>query len=173
MPEKNNKMREPLIEKVTLNIGVGQAGDALENAKTLLEKLSGSKAVPTSAKNRNPTFKIRKGDLIGAKTTLRGAQAGDFLKKAFEAANNRISLRSIDTCGNFSFGIPEYIEFPGAKYDPVIGMLGFEVSVTMKRKGGFRVAKRRRNRSKISKSHRLTQEEVVQFLQEKFNVKAE
>ena len=96
---KENKMREPTIEKITLNVGVGQSGEALENAKALLERLSGCRAVPTQARSRNPTFKIRKGDLIGVKSTIRGEKAIEFLKKAFEANDMRLSLRSIDQIG--------------------------------------------------------------------------
>ena len=137
-----NKMKEIVIDKVTLNIGVGKAGQELENAKTLLQRLSGAKAVPTHAKSRNPVFHIRKGDIIGTKATLRRAPAFEFLKKALKVKTFTLPARSFDKEGNFSFGVPEYIEFPGAKYDPQIGMMGFDVCVTLRRRG-FRVARRR------------------------------
>ncbi len=173
MENEPNPMRGLCIEKITLNMGVGQSGEALENAKTLLERLSGCKAVATAARARNPTFKIKKGDLIGAKTTVRGAKVPDFLKKAFIARGNRISSRSIDPLGNFSFGVPEYIEFPGAKYDPKLGILGFEVAVTMKRKGGFRVAKRKRARGRLPKIQHVTPDETAEFIRQEFGVAVE
>ncbi|MEM4634210.1 MAG: 50S ribosomal protein L5, partial [Candidatus Anstonellaceae archaeon] len=165
-------MREVMIEKVTLNIGVGKSGQELENAKTLLERLSGAKAVPTKAKSRNPVFRIKKGDIIGTKTTLRGKAALDFVKKALKVKGFVLPSRSFDKDGNFSFGVPEYIEFPGAKYDPQIGMLGFDVCVTLCRRG-FRVGKRRRGRSKIGKKHRLSKEDGIAFARDVLSVKVE
>jgi large subunit ribosomal protein L5 len=73
------------IEKVTVNIGVGEAGDKLDKAYSLLEKLTSQKPIKTLAKTRNPTFKIRKGLTIGVKTTLRKKKAVEFLKRSFEA----------------------------------------------------------------------------------------
>ncbi|MFH1306459.1 MAG: 50S ribosomal protein L5 [Candidatus Micrarchaeota archaeon] len=175
MEEKNNAkpnpMREVVIDKITLNIGAGQAGQELENAKTLLQRLSGRTAIETLAKVRNPTFGIRKGDPIGAKTTLRGKEAVEFVKKALKAKDFGLKKKNFDNLGNFSFGVPEYIEFPGAKYDPKIGMIGFDVCITLKRKGGWRVSKRRRAKSGISKKHRLSKEDGIKFAEEKLGVK--
>jgi len=168
---KQNPMRDVVIDKVTLNIGVGHAGDELENAKTLLERLSGSKAIETLAKVRNPVFHIKKGDPIGAKTTLRGPGSVEFVKKALKARDSMLSKKNFDVYGNFSFGVAEYIEFPGAKYDPKIGMIGFDVCVTMKRKAGWRVSRRRHAKSTISKSHRLSREDGIVFAREKLGAK--
>lgn len=169
--KKANPMREIEIEKVTLNIGVGKGGEKLENAKKLLERLSGCKAVPTKAKVRNPVFRIKKGDMIGTKTTMRGKAALEFLKKALQAKDNSLPARSFDNLGNFSFGIGEYIEFPGAKYDPKIGIIGFDVCVTLRRKGGRRVALRRRGRAKIGKAHLLTKSEGIEFAKNVLGIK--
>ena len=166
-----NQMLGVVIEKVTLNIGVGQAGQELENAKTLLERLSGGTAIETLAKVRNPIFHIKKGDPIGAKTTLRGNGAAEFVKKALKVRDYTLSSRVFDALGNFSFGVPEYIEFPGAKYDPKIGIIGFDVCVTLKRKGGWRVIKRRYAKSKISKSHRLSKEDGMRFARDVLGAK--
>lgn len=165
-----NAMKDIVIEKVTVNIGVGDGGKPLENARKLLEKLTGNKAVLTKAKVRNPSFHLKKGKEIGTKTTIRGQAAVEFLKKALVVKENKIAQRSFDAAGNFSFGVPEYIEFPGAKYDPEIGILGFDVCVTLARKGGKRVAIRRRKRAKIGKHHLISKEEGMQFAQEKLGV---
>jgi large subunit ribosomal protein L5 len=163
MAEENNPMRAVKVDKVTLNIGVGGAGEELENAKTLLGRLTGKKAVQTLARVRNPVFKIKKGDPIGAKVTLRGNDALAFLKRALHVKENRLSERNFDREGNFSFGVPEYIELPDAKYDPKIGIIGFDVCVTLKRKGGWRCARRRRGGGQIGAGHRLNREECVEF----------
>jgi large subunit ribosomal protein L5 len=167
-----NKMRDVVVDKVTLNIGVGKAGQELENARDLLMKLSGATAVPTHAKMRNPLFHIKKGDIIGTKATLRGPSSVEFVKKALKVKAYTISSRSFDKEGNFSFGVPEYIEFPGAKYDPKIGMLGFDVCVTLRRRG-FRVARRRRARAKMGGGHRLTKQDGMEFAKMKFGLKVE
>jgi len=167
-----NKMKDVVVDKVTLNIGVGKAGQELENAKTLLQRLSGAKAVPTHAKVRNPVFRIKKGDIIGTKATLRGPTAIEFVKKALKVKGFALPARSFDKEGNFSFGVPEYIEFPGAKYDPQIGMLGFDVCVTLRRRG-FRVARRRRGQAKIGGSHRLSQDDGIAFAKETFSMNVE
>jgi large subunit ribosomal protein L5 len=167
-----NKMRETIVDKVTLNIGVGAAGQELENAKTLLERLSGAKAVPTHAKVRNPVFRIKKGDIIGTKATLRGPGAIEFVKKALKVKAFTLPSRSFDKEGNFSFGVPEYIEFPGAKYDPQIGMLGFDVCVTLRRRG-FRVCRRRRGKTHVGHHHRLTKEDGMEFARSILSAKVE
>ncbi|MFA6035708.1 MAG: 50S ribosomal protein L5 [Candidatus Micrarchaeia archaeon] len=165
-----NPMRGLKVEKVTINIGAGQAGQVLENAKLLLKKLTGRTPATTVALARNPVFKLRKGDTIGAKVTLRRAPAIEFLKKAFETAGNRLSMRSFDRVGNFSFGIREYIDFPGVKYDPQIGMMGFDVCVTLNRLGGKRVKVRRRAQSKPRNSYAITKEEAMEFVKKMFGV---
>ncbi|MEW6328938.1 MAG: 50S ribosomal protein L5 [Candidatus Micrarchaeota archaeon] len=165
-------MSEVRIDKVTLNIGVGEGGQKLENAKILLERLSGRKAVPTAARVRNPVFKIRKGEPIGAKVTLRRGAALEFLKKSLDAVDSKLPARVFDNSGNFAFGIREYIDFPGAKYDPKIGILGFDVCVTLA-KPGKRVEARRRARARIPRAHRVRKEEAMEFLRKNFNVTIE
>ncbi len=151
------------IDKVTLNIGTGAPGERLENAKALLEKLSGSKAVVTKAHTRNPTFKIRKGDDIGTKVTLRKARALDVLKRCLEAIDNSLSQRSFDSTGNVSFGVKEYIDVPGIKYDPKIGMMGFDVCVTLS-KPGIRIQRRRVEQTRVPKIQRVSKQEAIEYL---------
>ncbi|MEM3555348.1 MAG: 50S ribosomal protein L5 [Candidatus Micrarchaeia archaeon] len=162
-------MREIKIEKVTANIGVGEGGEKLERCLALLTNLAGRQAVKTLARVRNPTFKIKKGDPIGVKVTLRGKEAEEFLMKALDAVDKKISSNCFDEHGNFSFGVKEYIDFPGAKYDPKLGIVGFDVCVTLKRKG-WRVEERRRGKSKIGGRHRITREEGMTFAKEKLGV---
>ena len=68
-------------------------------------------------------------------STMRGAVAREFLGKLLQSLENKLDPSKFDTNGNFSFGIPEYIEIPGVEYDPDIGIMGFDVSVTLTRPG--------------------------------------
>ncbi len=165
-------MREILIEKVTVNIGTGQPGERLDNAKALIERLTGRKAIETNAKRREPAFKLRKGLEIGTKITLRGKEAEGFLEKALAAKRKVLNGRNFDRSGNFSFGVAEYIDFPGAKYDPGIEMYGFDVCVTLKRPGK-RVSVRRIRKSKVGKKHLISKDEAVEFMKTRFGVKIE
>lgn len=165
-----NPMRELRIEKVTVNMGVGSAGEGLDHAKELLERLTDKKPIETKAKTRNPVFNLRKGLPIGAKVTLRGKEALEFLEKAFTANKNTVKESYFDKFGNMSFGVAEYIDFPGIKYDPTIGMVGFDVCVTINRKGK-RVKIRRIRKSTIGKKHLVTAEESKRFIVDKFKVK--
>jgi large subunit ribosomal protein L5 len=162
-------MREVKLEKVTVNIGVGETGERLQKAKSLLERLTNKTAALTKAKQREQAFNIRKGDTIGVKVTLRGEEAATFLKNAFDAVDFKFNKKSIDRLGNFAFGVKEYIDFPKAKYDPTIGLIGFDVCGTMSRPGK-RVEIRRRLRSAMRRTHRVTPEETADFLVKNFKV---
>ncbi|MDD5317480.1 MAG: 50S ribosomal protein L5 [Candidatus ainarchaeum sp.] len=167
---KGNPMRDIRVEKVTLNIGVGESGQKLENAKALLTKVCGKKPMTTLAKVRSPTWRIKPGDPIGAKVTLRGGDAVGVLKRALEAVDKRLEESSFDRRGNFSFGVREYIDFPGVKYDPKIGILGFDVCVTLSRKGA-RVTRRRRMKARrLGAGHVVTADEARAFAARDFGV---
>jgi len=168
--ELGNPMREIRIEKVTVNMGVGEGGEKLAKAEKLLEEITGQKPVRTYAKVTNQTFGIRKGMPIGCKVTLRKAKAEEFLKKAFAAVDNKIKKESFDREGNLSFGIREHIDIPGMKYDPKVGIFGMDVCVTMERPG-YRVKRRRIQKRKIPYSHRVTREESIAFFEKEFNIK--
>ncbi len=167
--KQENPMREIRIEKVTLNIGTKTVNDS-ETAYQLLEKLVSRKPVLTYTKKRS-TFGFPQGRSIGAKVTLRGKEAEEFLKSAIVAKEGIILEKSFDWTGNVSFGIKEYIDLPKAQYDPSIGVMGFDVSVTLERPG-YRV-KKRRDKSKVGENHRITKEEAMEFMKEKFGVKFE
>lgn len=160
-------MRQPKLDKVTLNVGSGAARERLQSAKDLLEKITGHKAVLTAAKDRNPTWKLRKGDTIGAKVTLRGKDAADILQKSLEAVDYRVPAKSFDRSGNVAFGVREYIDFPGMKYDPKIGMMGFDVCVSLA-KPGARIARRRIGRTKVPAKQRVKPEEAKAFMESRF-----
>jgi large subunit ribosomal protein L5 len=167
---KNNIMRNIQIEKVTLNMGVGEAGDKLKKAKKLLQMISKEKPIETRTMKRIPTWKVRPKLAIGCKVTLRSKKADTILRRLLKAKEG-LSEKNLDSSGNLSFGIPEYIDIPDAEYDPELGIVGFEASVTFERPG-YRI-KRRLNHKKIPKSHRITKEEVMSFLKENYELRDE
>lgn len=155
------------IDKVTLNVGVGSAGEKLEKAKTLLEKVSGQKPVETYARKRIPTWNLRKGLAIGCKVTLRGQKAVEVLNRTLTANEKKIRGRSFDNTGNVCFGVKEYIDVPGMKYDPNIGMMGMDVCVSLE-KHGYRVKRRKRGQAAVNT--RITPEEAIEFMKGNFGV---
>ena len=161
-----NKMQEIKIEKLTFNIGVGDSGTKLDKATKLLTILTGQKPIPTKAKKRIPTWGLRPGLTIGSKVTLRKNQDA-MLKKMLESRGNKLSENTIGA-GTFSFGIPEYIQIPDAKYDVEIGIMGLSVAATLERPG-FRI-KKRLNKCKIAKKHLISKEDTINFLKTRFNV---
>ncbi len=163
-------MKQIRIEKLTLNMGVGKPGPDLEKALKLLNLLTNKKPVETKSQKRIPTWGVRPGLSIGAKVTVRGKDAEELLKRLLEAIDLRLSKRKIDKEGNFGFGIKEYLDVPGMKYDMDLGILGFEVAVTVSRPGN-RVKLRKIKPKKIAKKHRITKEDTVQFLKDNYNVK--
>ncbi|MCK4336034.1 MAG: 50S ribosomal protein L5 [Candidatus Aenigmarchaeota archaeon] len=162
-----NPMREIKLEKVTINIGAGEAGPKLEMAKKLLEKLSEGKVVVTKTHKRT-TFGVAKKKPIGVKITMRGERAKEFLRNVLKANENRISPEQFDNNGNFSIGVKEYINLPGIKYDPEIGIIGMDVCVTLERPG-FRVKKRRIRPKKVGNKHRITNEEAKEWVKNEFD----
>lgn len=160
---KENPMREILLEKVVINLGIGESGERLQKAEKMLSELVSQKPATTIAKKTIKNFGIRKKETIGLKVTLRGEKAMEFLKRALQVKEMKLSKRSINA-GNFSFGIAEHIDLPGVEYDPDIGVFGMDVCVSLKRKG-FRVADRRIRNSKVGSSHRITKEETIRWLE--------
>lgn len=162
-------LNKPIIEKVTINIGVGEAGERLKKAETVLEAITYQKPIQTLSKITNKDFALRKRMPIGCKVTLRGDAAQSFLKRALETRENKIADYSFDDQGNISFGIPDHTLFKDQKYNPDIGIFGMDISITMG-KPGYRIKRRRIRRKKIHASHEVTPEETMQFFSEQFNV---
>lgn len=169
---KNNIMRQLKIEKVTLNIGAGTVADKLDKAFKLLGAVTGRKPVKTKTKKRIPGWGLRPGLPIGCKVTLRGKKAEELLKRLLMAKENQATTTQFDDNGNFSFGISEYINIPGVQYDPEIGIIGLEATVTLERPG-FRIGKRKIKPKIIPKKQRITQEEAIGFMKQKFDLKIE
>jgi len=164
-----NPMKEIRVDKVTINFGAGSNQALLEKGIKLVKMITGKEPVKTTSKKRIPTWGIRPGLPIGCKQTLRGKEANGMIKNLLEGVDNRLNNKSIDTQGNFSFGIKEYVDVPSLKYDPDIGILGFDVTVTLMRQG-YRVMKRKKYAHKISKHHKISKEDAMGFIEKEFKV---
>ncbi len=164
-----NPIREPRIAKITVNIGVGEAGEKLKKAESVLQGVTGQKPVQTLSKSTIKDWGIRKLMPLGCKVTLRNKTAEKFLIAAFKIRENRLAAYSIDDQGNFSFGIPDHTLFEGQKYDPNVGIFGMDICVSMKR-AGYRIKDRRVNRRKIPSRNAIPVEDTAKFLVDKFKV---
>ena len=166
---KVNPMTQPQIEKVTVNIGVGEAGERLRKAESVLEKITHHKPVQTLSTITNRELGLRKRMPIGCKVTLRGDEALDFLKKAWETRENRIADYAFDEQGNLSFGIPDHTLFKDQKYNPDIGIFGMDVCITVE-KPGYRIKRRQIQQRKIPHKHKVSKEEAMSYISKTFDV---
>ncbi|MBC8257346.1 MAG: 50S ribosomal protein L5 [Candidatus Marinimicrobia bacterium] len=133
-----NTMRIPKIKKIVLNMGLG---DAKENKKWLtsgveeLTTIAGQKAVITNSKKAISNFKIREGDPVGIRVTLRGNKMYEFLDRFISVASPRIrdfrglSAKGFDGRGNYNFGVTEQIIFPEIDYDKINNIRGLNISI--------------------------------------------
>jgi large subunit ribosomal protein L5 len=131
-------MQIPRLEKVVVNIGLGEA---IQNAKALdaavgdLTQITGQKPIVTRAKRSIAQFRLRTGMPIGAKVTLRGQRMYDFLERTMRLALPRIrdfrgiSRNSFDGRGNFSLGLREQLVYPEIDYDKIDRLRGMEISI--------------------------------------------
>jgi large subunit ribosomal protein L5 len=133
-----NAMQVPRLEKIVVNIGLGEA---LTNAKAVdaavgdLALITGQRAIVTKAKKSIATFKVREGNPIGAKVTLRGDRMWDFLERLTRVALPRIrdfrgvSGKSFDGRGNYTLGMKEQLSFPEVEFDKIDRLRGLEVTI--------------------------------------------
>ncbi len=133
-----NIMEVPRLEKVVINMGIGEARDnpkIMESAVKELEIIAGQKAVVTEAKKSIANFKLREGMKVGTKVTLRGVRMYDFLDKLMNIALPRVrdfrgvSSSSFDGRGNFALGIKEQLIFPEIEYDMIESIRGLDIVI--------------------------------------------
>ncbi len=163
--QTQNLMKKISLAKVVLNMGVGKSGEPIEIGKKTLVQITGKKPNERNAKKSQRDWGVRKGEPIGIAVTIRGNDATELLKKLLVVKDNQIAEKAFDNEGNLSFGI----NIPGIKYDPKIGILGLEVSISLTRPG-FNI-KFNKNKAKVGKNHRITKSEAIKFLTEEFGVK--
>ena len=133
-----NKMQVPRLEKVVVNMGVGEAvkdGRLLDAALEDLATITGQKAVVTKARKSIAGFKLREGMAIGAKVTLRGAYMWEFVDRLVSLALPRIrdfrglSPTAFDGHGNYTLGVTEQLIFPEIDYDKVVKVTGMDITI--------------------------------------------
>jgi len=135
--EYSSVMQAPRMEKIVVNIGIGNTRDdpkVLENAMKDLETITGQKPIITRAKKAISNFKIREGWIVGTKVTLRGTRMYDFLDRLINTAIPRVrdfrgySVRKMDGHGNYSMGVREQLIFPEIDYDKVDQIRGMDIT---------------------------------------------
>ena len=134
----NNAMRVPKLKKIVLNMGLGDAKEHknwLTSGVEELTTIAGQKAVVTISKKAISNFKIREGDPVGIRVTLRGSKMYEFLDRFISVASPRIrdfrglSAKGFDGRGNYNFGITEQIIFPEIDYDKINNIRGLNISI--------------------------------------------
>ncbi|HEX3949032.1 MAG TPA: 50S ribosomal protein L5 [Steroidobacteraceae bacterium] len=137
--ELKNTMEVPRIMKITVNMGVGEAvadKKVMDAATADMAKITGQKPAVTKAKKSVATFKVRDGQAIGCKVTLRGDRMYEFLDRLVSIAIPRIrdfrgiSTRSFDGRGNYSLGVKEQIIFPEIQYDQIDQIRGMDITIS-------------------------------------------
>ena len=132
-----NPMQVPRVERIVLNVGMGEAVQnvkLLESAAVELEQITGQKAVLTRAKKAIAGFKLREGVPIGVKVTLRGTQMHEFMDRLVAVALPRIrdfrgiSPKAFDGRGNYTLGLKEQLTFPEIKYDDIASIHGMDIT---------------------------------------------
>ena len=133
-----NVMEVPRLEKIVINMGVGRAtqqASLIEGAQRDLEVITGQKPIVTRAKTSIANFKLREGQAIGVKATLRGDRAWEFFDRLLSLAIPRIrdfrglSPKSFDGRGNYTFGINDQLIFPEIDYDKIDAPRGFDITI--------------------------------------------
>ncbi len=134
-----NQLQVPKVQKISLNIGLGNAKEdpnALKRAQEELAIITGQQPVVTKAKQSISNFKIREGDPVGVKVTLRGQRMWEFLDRLIAMALprvrdfNGVSNRAFDGRGNYALGIKEQIIFPEIDYDKIDKVRGMDINIT-------------------------------------------
>jgi large subunit ribosomal protein L5 len=162
MIAQESSMKKIYINKLILHISVGQAGERLERAKSVLRELSGQEPKELKAKKTLRDFGIHKGEKIACMVTVRKAAAVQLLQRVVQAKNSTVNISSVDQRGNLAFGIREHIDIPGVKYDPEIGIYGMDVMVNLSMPV-LRVEERKRLKSRIGAGQKVTREQAIEF----------
>lgn len=170
MAEQEHPMRAIRVEKITFNIGAGKDQKLLDKGIKLIEHLTGKKPVTRITQKRIQAWGIRPGLPVGCKLTIRDQdEISKLLPRLLEAKEKILRLKMFDNLGNLSFGIPEYIDIQGAEYDPDIGIIGLQISVTLVRPG-FRIKNRRLQQKSIHHNHSIARTEAIDYMKKHYAI---
>lgn len=162
----DNPMRDIFIEKLVINVCLGDAQDRLTRAATVLEEITGNKPVFGRARYTVRTFSIRRNQKISCSVAVRGDRATEIVNRGLRVKDYELKASNFSDTGNFGFGIEEHIDL-GVKYDPSIGIYGMDFYVVLGR-AGYRVSRRKRKQNKVGKKQRVTKEDAIAWIQKTF-----
>jgi len=163
---KSAPMRQIYIEKLIVNICVGESGDKLTKAGRVLKELTEQEPVFSVARLTVRTFGIRRNEKIAVHVTVRGQKAEEILNKGLQVHEYELKDRNFSTTGNFGFGIQEHIDL-GLKYDPSVGIYGMDFYIVLGRPG-FRVSRKKRGFARVGVTHRITKDVAKKWFTTKF-----
>merc|ERR1712188_102486 len=162
-----NIMKSIQIDKIVINLSVGESGDKVLKASKVLKDLTGQEPVVSKCKYTIRSFGIRRGDKIATHVTVRGDKAKEILERGLKVKEYELPKNCFSEYGHFGFGITEHIDL-GIRYDPYTGIFGMDFYCVLK-KPGYRVSKKKRCRSRIGNNQKINKEGAREWFKREYD----